>query len=129
MLKIIVTHHPFDLPEGFDEDDIIGRAHEAMHLIADLGGDVFMSGHLHVSNIETTAKRYEMENGRVALVVQAGTATSARVRGEPHSFNVLEFDRPRLRVERLECSTAEIGFVPANYKIYEQGDNGWRRIT
>ena len=30
MLKIVVTHHPFDLPEGADESDIIGRAEKAM---------------------------------------------------------------------------------------------------
>lgn len=127
MLKIVVTHHPFDLPAGFNEDDIVGRAKMAMPLIADCGGEVFLAGHLHVSNIETTAKRYHLENGRMALVIQAGTATSARVRGEAHSFNLIEFDRPRLRVERLECTSVETGFVPAEHKLYEQGEKGWER--
>lgn len=127
MLKIVVTHHPFDLPEGFDDNDVVGRARKAMPQIADCGGDVFLAGHLHVSNIETTAKRYQLENGRVALVIQAGTATSARVRGEAHSFNLIEFDRPRLRVERLECTSIATGFVPAEHKIYEQSKKGWER--
>lgn len=127
MLKIVVTHHPFDLPEGFDDEHVVGRAKMAMPLIADCGGDVFLAGHLHVSNIETTAKRYKLENGRVALVIQAGTAASARVRGESHSFNLLEFDHPRLLVQRLECATADIGFVPAEQKIYKQSSIGWER--
>jgi len=129
MLKIVVTHHPFDLPEGHDEDDVVGHAERAMPLIAECGGDVFLAGHLHVSNIETTTKRYKLANGRVALIIQAGTATSARVRGEPHSFNSIEFESPWLRIERLECRFAAAGFLPAEHKIYMQTDNGWERIN
>ncbi len=127
MLKIVVTHHPFDLPDGFDDDDVVGRAKKAMPLIADCGGDVFLAGHLHVSNIETTAKRYKLESGRVALVIQAGTTASVRVRGESHSFNLIEFDHPRLIVQRLECATADIGFLPAEQKIYKQNSFGWEK--
>lgn len=128
LLKMVVTHHPFDLPEGFDEDDVVGRARKAMPLIADCGGEVFLAGHLHVSNIETTAKRYTLENGRVALVVQAGTAASVRVRGEANSFNVIEFDRPALGITRFECSSPEQGFGPAEHKAYRQGVSGWERV-
>ena len=127
MLKIVVTHHPFDLPEGADESDIIGRAEKAMQRFSECGGDVFLSGHLHVSNIETTAKRYKLDNGRTALVIQAGTATSVRVRGEVNSFNVIEFEHPGLRIERLECRAVESGFVHAEHKFYEQTVLGWQR--
>lgn len=129
VLKVVVTHHPFDLPDGHDEDDVVGRAEKAMPMIADCGGDVFLAGHLHVSNIETTAKRYELDNGRNALIIQAGTATSARVRGEPHSFNTIEFEYPWLRIERLECRSIEGGFVAAEHKIYKQTSDGWERIS
>lgn len=128
ILKVVVTHHPFDLPEGGDEDDIVGRAEKAMPLISDSGGDLFLAGHLHVSNIETTAKRYTLENGRVALIIQAGTATSVRVRGEVNSFNLIEFDHPSLRVQRFECNVAETGFVPAEFKNYQQVDRGWAKL-
>ncbi len=129
MLKIVVTHHPFDLPEGHTADDVVGHAEKAMPLIADCGGDVFLAGHLHVSNIETTAKRYTLDNGRVALIIQAGTATSVRVRGEPHSFNTIEFEHPWLRIERLECRDVAKGFLPAEHKIYRQTAEGWERIS
>ncbi|MEP6945047.1 MAG: metallophosphoesterase [Acidobacteriota bacterium] len=127
MLKVIVTHHPFDVPEGHNDDDLIGRAKLAFPVIAECGGDVFLSGHLHVSNIETTAKRYNIGDGRNAIVVQAGTATSGRIRGEAHSFNVLEFDRPTLRVMRLDCTERNKGFKTLEEKIYEQAEFGWER--
>ena len=38
MLKAVVTHHPFDLPEGFDEDDIVDNAETAMPQIK--GGNI-----------------------------------------------------------------------------------------
>lgn len=128
MLKIVVTHHPFDLPDHGDEDDIVGRAEKAMPLIASCGGDVFLAGHLHVSNIETTAKRYRLDDGHLALIVQAGTATSVRVRGEVNSFNLIQWDRPRLRVDRLECENPSAGFSLAEHKLYEQGESGWEKM-
>jgi 3',5'-cyclic AMP phosphodiesterase CpdA len=128
VLKIVVTHHPFDLPEGFDEDDIVGRADEAMPLIADCGADVFLAGHLHVSHIVDTARRYKLENGRSALVIQAGTATSVRARGEAHSFNLLEFETPTLSVFRLECGTVADGFGVAQTNRFAQTAAGWKAL-
>jgi 3',5'-cyclic AMP phosphodiesterase CpdA len=129
MLKVIVTHHPFDLPEGGRERDIVGRAKRAMPVIADCGADVFLAGHLHVSNIVGTAKRYRLENGKAALVVQAGTATSIRARGEAHSFNLLKYDHPALAIQRFECPSAEAGFSVAETREYIQGRNGWEKAA
>ena len=126
-LKAVVTHHPFDIPEGRDERDIVGRAHLAVPMIAECGADIFLSGHLHVSNIGSTAKRYRLENGKAALVIQAGTATSVRVRDEAQSFNVLEFDHPDLTIHRLSCPTPHDSFSIAETVEYRHGDNGWER--
>lgn len=126
MLKVVVTHHPFDLPEGFDEDDIVDNAGKAMPQIADCGADVFLSGHLHVSRITHTAERYKLDSGRSALVIQAGTATSTRGRGEPNSFNLIEFEHPRLTVHRLEYKAEETGFVPAESQEFIQTEKGWK---
>ncbi len=125
VLKVVVTHHPFDLPENSHHTEVVGRAQTAMPLIAECGGNVFMAGHLHVAHIETTAKRYKLENGQIALVIQAGTATSARVRGELQSFNVVDFEYPILRIERFDCRDLVTGFVPAGVRNYRQISLGW----
>ena len=128
MLKIVVTHHPFDVPEGRDEDDIVGRAKEAMPLIAECGADVFLSGHLHVSHIGHSARRYRPENGRSALIIQAGTAASVRERGEENSFNLLEWERPVLTVRRFQCSISTAGFYLATDEQFSQTSVGWERL-
>src|SRR2546423_215263 len=71
--KIVVTHHPFDVPAGRDERDLVGRAELAMEALAACGADVLLAGHLHISHTGHTAKRYRIR-GHSALVVQAGTA-------------------------------------------------------
>jgi 3',5'-cyclic AMP phosphodiesterase CpdA len=128
LLKIVVTHHPFDVPEGVDEDDIVGHAEEAMPLIAESGADVFLSGHLHVSHIGHSARRYRLENGRSALIVQAGTAASTRERGEENSFNLLEWERPVLTVRRFQCSISSEGFHLATDEQFTQTRVGWERL-
>src|SRR5205085_442379 len=127
VLKMVVTHHPFDLPESHDASDIVGRAGRAMPLIAGCGGDVFLSGHMHVSHIDTTSKRYRLADGHVAIIVHAGTATSTRVRGEPHSFNLIEFERPELTVIRFECNHKNTGFQETERKMYCKTTAGWER--
>lgn len=128
LLKVVVTHHPFDVPEGRDEDDIVGRAKEAMPLIAESGADVFLAGHLHVSHIGHSARRYRLETGRSALIIQAGTAASTRERGEENSFNLLAWDRPVLTVRRFQCSIPTAGFYLATDEQFTQTAVGWERL-
>ena len=129
ILKIVVTHHPFDLPEGSDEDDIVGRAKMVMERIDDCGADLFLAGHIHVSHVGNTAERYKFGKGRSALVVQAGTATSTRGRGQANSFNVIEFEHPRLKVKRMEYRKAETGFALAETQEFLQTEKGWSSLS
>jgi predicted phosphodiesterase len=124
--KIIVTHHPFDVPEGHErEADLVGRAQMAMEALATCGADVLLSGHLHVSHTGHTAKRYKI-SGYSALVVQAGTATSTRSRGETNSFNRLVIDGPQIDVERWAWQPAQASFETVACQRFVWGNTGWQ---
>jgi hypothetical protein len=90
--RVVVTHHPFDLPQGAEERDLVDRAGMAMEVFAGRGIDLLMAGHLHMSHAGNTQARYKISE-YAALVVQAGTATSTRGRGEVNSFNVHPHER------------------------------------
>jgi 3',5'-cyclic AMP phosphodiesterase CpdA len=96
--KIVVTHHPFDLPPNWDKDHIVGRAPLAMQMFSRCGADILLAGHVHMSHAGDTTARYKIE-GFSALVIQAGTATSTRGRGELNSFNALRIEPDAVTVE------------------------------
>jgi 3',5'-cyclic AMP phosphodiesterase CpdA len=125
IVKIIVTHHPFDLPESHGDRHLVGRARAAMNTFARHGVDVLLSGHLHIGHTGNTAARYEMAGGRSALVVQAGTATSTRARGEANSFNVLRIDGGSITVERHLWKPALGQFTAGPAEHFHLGAAGW----
>jgi 3',5'-cyclic AMP phosphodiesterase CpdA len=127
VIKIIVTHHPFDVPEGHDESDLIGRARLAMEALASCGADVFLAGHLHVSHTIHSARRYKIK-GHSALVFQAGTAASTRGRGEENSFNVIRAERPNITVERREWQPKLGEFATVTTECFRHGPDGWARL-
>jgi 3',5'-cyclic AMP phosphodiesterase CpdA len=122
-IKIIVTHHPFDLPDAYGAEHLVGRAKSAMAQFAEVGADLFLAGHLHVSHIGRTAERYKIA-GHSALVVQAGTL-SARLRGEPNSFNVLRVNRPDIAVARHTWDDAKQEFVTEPARRFRHTEDGW----
>jgi hypothetical protein len=126
--KIIVTHHPFDLPDGYEDKEIVGRARLAMEMFASCGADLFLAGHLHVSHTGNTAARYKI-NGHSALVVQAGTATSTRGRGESNAFNVIRIGHPHISIERLTWQSGQGSFVLSMTESFEHSSGGWSRVS
>jgi 3',5'-cyclic AMP phosphodiesterase CpdA len=127
VVKVVVSHHPFDLPEGRDERELVGRARMAMEGFASCGADLFLAGHLHIAHTGHTATRYKIR-GHSALVVQAGTATSTRGRGEANSFNVLRLEHPRIEVERYVWDVEEARFGAAGAERFQHGADGWTRV-
>jgi 3',5'-cyclic AMP phosphodiesterase CpdA len=117
--KIIVTHHPFDLPTDWHDRHIVGRAPMAMQMLARCGADILLAGHLHVSHAGDTAARYKMGDF-AALVVQAGTATSTRGRGETNSFNALRITPHEFVVEHREWSPESGDFALAKSQTFER---------
>jgi 3',5'-cyclic AMP phosphodiesterase CpdA len=129
VVKVVVTHHPFDLPAGADEREIVGRAAMAMEALAACGTDLLLAGHLHVGHTGHTAERYKI-HGHSALYVQAGTATSNRVRGgEANSFNVVRLKHPYIQVERRTWDAGARAFRNGPAETFMHTPEGWSRLT
>jgi len=126
-IRVVVTHHPFDLPEGHADKHLIGRSEMAMRLLAAAGADLFLAGHLHVSHVGHTAERYQIE-GHSGLVVQAGTL-STRARGEQNTFNVLRIERPRITIERHSWNAEADAFQPSWTGVFAHTPDGWVPLT
>jgi predicted phosphodiesterase len=93
-VRIVVTHHPFDVA----------------------GADLMLSGHLHVAHAGAVATGVRHADS-TAVLVQAGTATSSRLRGEANSFNVIRVQAPGVEV-RSERWSAEAGaFLPGSATV------------
>jgi 3',5'-cyclic AMP phosphodiesterase CpdA len=121
-LRIVVTHHPIDLPLDDTENDRVSRATKAMAEFAACGVDLFLSGHLHTGQTIQTAARYPIA-GHSALVVHAGTAISTRTRNEPNSWNLLEATPTEVAITRMSWN--EAAFAPQPPERYTKTPKGW----
>ena len=101
--RIVVSHHP-----------------AALEALADCGVDVFVSGHHHATR---TAQR---RIGRTSvLLVEAGTATSHRLREESNAFNLLRIAPRRIEVDHYALRGGN--FMRAAAEAFARGDAGWTR--
>jgi 3',5'-cyclic AMP phosphodiesterase CpdA len=93
--RILVTHHPlFSMPigEGDELSEAVGRHRDATEAVAKAGVHLALAGHFHRTYAESALKM--VENAGSVLVVQAGTATSTRLRNsELQSFNWIHAHR------------------------------------
>jgi 3',5'-cyclic AMP phosphodiesterase CpdA len=123
-MRILVTHHPlFAMPLGEEGEltKVANRSIDALTAAADAGVDMLLAGHFHRSySISATEM---VETAGAALVIQAGTATSTRLRGgEQQSFNWMELqkDQVELQVQRWEEGQL-IGGRPTSFRY--DGEN------
>jgi 3',5'-cyclic AMP phosphodiesterase CpdA len=111
VVKVVVGHHPFD--------DV-----SAVERMVQSGADVFLTGHLHVTYTGHTAERY-VAGGRSAIVVEAGTATSTRMRGEANAFNLLHIEREQVIVESYGWQPARQTFEVGDVTRFGRTADGW----
>ncbi|HEY7911645.1 MAG TPA: metallophosphoesterase [Blastocatellia bacterium] len=110
-IKVIVAHHPFVQPPGFEREETVGGLRRALALFKERGVDIVLTGHLHQSH-----SHLHLEGGRAILLAQAGTAASLRGRGaerQRNSFNFIEVTRQQVRVTSHLYCEASGSFTPA----------------
>ncbi len=131
LVRVLVTHHPFDLPLPAKASSLIGHSRHAITRLAPVV-DVLLAGHIHVSSSGSTSSRYK--TGEHAMVfVQAGTAVSNRHKGEVNSFNVLKTGRSadgakQVQIERYAWSQERSEFVCHEADEYRLGKEGWAQV-
>ena len=125
--RIVVTHHPIDLPETYSDKQLVRRANRVMEALVACDADVLLAGHLHTPHASRATERHRIQ-GHVALIVQAGTATSTRGRGQPNSFNVIRVERPEIDVRRYDWSSERGIFLLAEDRRFVHTPSGWQPI-
>jgi 3',5'-cyclic AMP phosphodiesterase CpdA len=127
--RILVTHHPlFEMPigEAGEASEAVGRQGDALDAVADAGVHILLAGHFHRSF--TQSARRMVKNAGPALVIQAGTATSTRLRdGETQSFNLIRADRnDAVEVQVIGWDGA--AFQSGNRACYRFDGENWQAL-
>jgi 3',5'-cyclic AMP phosphodiesterase CpdA len=127
--KIVVSHHPFDMPLHWDErHQVAGRAAMALKALANCGASVYISGHMHKVHAGESSFPFDIGGFR-ALMVGAGTATSTRRRGEANSFNALRISTRHLVVDSFEWDENAGAFDPVRSSSFRRTPRGWEAGT
>ena len=123
--RVLVTHHPlYAVPVGDEVERAVGRQELALDAIEEAGVDLLLAGHAHHASAHDASELVTRSGG--ALVVQAGTATSTRVREQEQSFNRIDIDRGRVTVT-VNAWTGE-AFKATDSQQYLYQDGRWRII-
>jgi 3',5'-cyclic AMP phosphodiesterase CpdA len=122
-VRVLVTHHPlFAVPIGEELERAVGRQELALDAIEEAGVDLLLAGHAHHASVHSAADLVTRAGG--ALVIQAGTATSTRVRGQSQSFNVIDIEAGNVTLT-VEC-WCDTGFEPKDSQKFAFHEGRWR---
>jgi 3',5'-cyclic AMP phosphodiesterase CpdA len=120
--RVLVTHHPmFAVPVGEQVERAVGRHELALDAIEEAGVDLLLAGHAHHASVHNARELVTRAGG--ALVIQAGTVTSTRVREQSQSFNVIDIDHGAVTVT-VENWTGD-AFRAAAASRYEFAAGRW----
>lgn len=113
-LRVVFAHHPFSVaPSG--GHSLVRRSALAIQAMEMEGVDLLLTGHHHMAG-HSESRAFAVGGPRRLVIVQAGTATSHRMRGEPNSYNLVHADARLIRVERRDWDGT--AFRPAATQEY-----------
>jgi len=124
--RILVTHHPlFALPigTGGELSEAVGHHQDAVVAVCRAGVHIALAGHFHRTYAESA--RRMVETAGSALVIQAGTATSTRLRNdELQSFNWIHAHRND-DIELQVIAWDGSAFQRGNHVRFTREDDDW----
>jgi 3',5'-cyclic AMP phosphodiesterase CpdA len=121
-IRVVVTHHPMDLPAHDVKHALVTRAGLAMKSFAQCKVDLFLSGHLHGGLSLASSARYPIP-GYSAIVAHAGTAVSTRTRKDPNAWNLIHLDHETIAIHQMEWTGR--AFKQSHTDHYKRTDAGW----
>jgi len=127
VLKIVVTHHPFDIPQTLADKYLLRRSAQAIAALATCQADLYLAGHSHVPFAVLSERRYTVAH-HTALIVQAGTSLSTRTRSVPNSFNLIHLDRPAMTVEHFHWDVPSAQFISGTASHFKHNTKGWQSV-
>ena len=123
VMRILVTHHPlFALRVGEEVTRAIGRQELALDAIEESGVDMVLAGHNHHASSQDASDLVTRAGG--LLVVQAGTATSTRVRKQEQSFNAIDVGKRDARITVFAWKSDD--FKANDSEHYKWQDGRWK---
>lgn len=124
--RILVTHHPlYAMPIGAGGglSEAVGRHRDAIKAVCEAGVHLALAGHFHRTYADAAQKM--VDSAGSVLVIQAGTATSTRLRNsELQSFNWIHahrYDQIELQVIAWDGS----GFHRGSHVRFAHDAAGW----
>ncbi len=108
--KVLVLHHHLTRIAALEKHDVARRASRTLRYAQEVGVDLILCGHLHVSHVEAV----EAEGAPRLVVASAGTATSTRGRGTNRGFNF--YNQIRIAPDVFEVEERQFNPTAARFE-------------
>ena len=124
-VKLLVTHHPF-IPPPVRRYGVLLGAERALAQLQSVGIDLLLAGHLHVSYSGDVRAFYPLIRNSM-ISIQAGTATSTRLRGEPNAYNVIGIEGDHVTITVRSWNGER--FATSHVTEYRRTELGWEMVA